>query len=238
MDSMNCTEFEDVLQCAVEERSEERLRELRDHAASCKHCRPVWRDFLVLRQSIPLWKARRPEVDLVDAVMARRPEVRPARSRSTSIGWWVSAAVATAAACVLALAVWPSAPGNAPQPDLQLVDTDEPGPQSEPLTAPVPDEQLPDEQRDQGEVASLVRDATDPYLELAEGVADAVRDTRKFLPTAETLADNETSPEEVPPGPASWINDWSQDLEPIGRDVANAMNFLLDAVPADPAPTI
>jgi hypothetical protein len=228
MDNMNCTEFEHVLQCAVEERSEEQLRELRDHAASCKHCRAVWQEFAVLRQAIPLWKARMPDVDLVDAVMARTHELRPLASRSTSIGWWVSAAVATAAACVLALAVWPSAPDNAPQPDLQLADTDEP----DPLTAP-----LADEQPTQGEVGSLVRDATDPYLELAEGVTDAVRGTRKFLPATEALADNEAQQEDRP-SPASWINDWSQDLEPIGRDVANAMNFLLDAVPADPAPTI
>lgn len=236
MDSMNCTEFEQSLNRAVESRSEADLRNLRDHAAGCALCRGLWHRFTLLQQAIPHWKADVPDVDLADSVILRVAAAEPVAVSSTSKSFrerWATAMVVAAAACMMAFVLWPApVANNQPAPQNGAVAVEQPrnvkpreAPQT-PVMASRP--QLEDR---------AVRKGGDAIMVLAENAASTMVKTPMFLPPAGALSLAE--PEEGEEAPASsWIAEWSQDLQPIGREVGNAMNFLLDAVPLDPAPTM
>ena len=230
MDNMSCTEFEQSLKQAVETRSEHELRDLRDHAAACPICRPLWQRFTLLQQAIPLWKAQVPDVDLSDSVILRVAAGQPAAAsrpaRSSRLRWAVALTTA-AAVCALAVILWP-APENrqvveSPQPP--VVEPQQDDTPLEPVVAMQPAHE------------GAVRKGGDAIMVLAENAAGAVVKTPMFLPPASALSAGDTGQTDEAPA-SSWLAEWSQDLQPIGREVGNAMNFLLDAVPLEPAPTM
>jgi hypothetical protein len=70
-------------------------------------------------------------------------------------------------------------------------------------------------------------------MSLAEGAADAVGKAPILLPRTDLVA-VESDEENSDVRADSWIDHWGEQLEPIGTDVGNAIDFLLDAVPLDP----
>src|SRR5947207_2270314 len=65
---MNCTEFEERLQHALDEGRTLDAADLADHAAHCAACRTVWDEFRTLADAVVLWRAQVPQVDLADEV--------------------------------------------------------------------------------------------------------------------------------------------------------------------------
>jgi hypothetical protein len=256
---MSCTEFESALCAAVEDRHAGHVEQLREHAAGCVHCHALWEQFAILEQAIPAWSTRQPQVQLADAVLARLGDQRtaremqpvgvapaaapqPARSRRRL----AAAAAVAVSACALVIAFWPASPAvDLPGEGSQIADTapaatDEQKPaQAEPaanaieLDKVATNDQPSSDQPSAAEIGKLVREASAAYMVLAEGAADAVVHTPILLPRTDLVASDHDD-ESDDARAESWIDGWGEQLQPIGKDVGNAIDFLLDAVPLDP----
>jgi len=252
MPNLPCTEFERRLEAAIEER---RLPEaaLREHAAGCERCRAAWEQYALLDDAIAAWRAGVPDVDLADAILSRLAfdsqttapaplaaqnlPAAPSRRRAR----WVAVASASAAALFAALLLSPLARVN----DAPEVARDQPVlPSAAPVIPSTPDPAEPsapvvavrpavDENDDDAELTLLVRDAGSAYLGLANGAAEAVAQGAVLLPAVALVSGDGATADEAP---ASWVDQFRRDLTPIGRNIENALEFLLDAVPAEPPP--
>jgi hypothetical protein len=76
MSNINCTEFGNLIEQAVESRTAVDSAVLRAHAADCAGCRAAWLDAMLLDGAVAEWrktgKKILPSVDLADIVLARR----------------------------------------------------------------------------------------------------------------------------------------------------------------------
>jgi len=68
----NCTEFSTHLNASIEGRTLPDTAALEMHAAECAACLQLLVEYRLLDRAITAWKSDVPEVDLVDAVLARR----------------------------------------------------------------------------------------------------------------------------------------------------------------------
>jgi len=248
MPNLPCTEFDRRLEAAIEER---RLPEaaLREHAAGCERCRAAWEQYALLDEAITAWRAGVPDVDLTDSVLSRlafdsqttAPAATVAAVHSRRRARWIAVASASAAALLVALLLSPLARVNdAPevagnQPVLPAT-----GPANsstpeaaEPLAPVVAVRPAVDENDDDTELTLLVRDAGSAYLGLANGAAEAVAQGAMLLPAVALVSGDGVTVDEAP---ASWVDQFRRDLTPIGRNIENALEFLFDAVPAEPPP--
>ncbi len=71
MANTSCTEFERLLEQAALDRHTADAELLRAHADLCSDCRSLLECHALLDRAIAVWRAAVPEVDLVDAVIAR-----------------------------------------------------------------------------------------------------------------------------------------------------------------------
>jgi hypothetical protein len=70
MSIINCTEFNRLVNEAVESHRRIDAPTLREHATHCDRCRPAWLDALLLEQAVEQWKLSIPSVELAHAVVS------------------------------------------------------------------------------------------------------------------------------------------------------------------------
>lgn len=267
---MNCADFEKRLNDDFEPSGLAESVDLDEHARHCADCRPMWDRFLVLSESISLWREELPEIDLAEAVVnatvtragARRSpdedfrivvpavpqthssprsdDVLPlagivARSPELFAGLtWGRGALALAAlgltALVVVTVILPARRNSRDEMNrARLVNNSavdkvgNPAPVAgpEPVVAPEMD---PDPANPQVADVAPNRDA---YYDLARKAAGALgMATVSLIPGA---------PPQMPPSdplPESgdgWIDGLQQQLQPIGRSVGDAFDFLWQA---------
>ncbi len=249
---MNCTEFERTLHEAVESRQTPDSMEFRSHVEHCSACLALWSDFLILDQVVPPWKRRTNDVDLVDRVVAQM-RVQTSADLVGSVGAdgvvpqprigvrqrWAVVAIAAAVLLLLlrpfGLGLQTSTPNS--ERDLSGVRDAAVRTDAGSLLVVVADGVPKFETRAGGqdeirEVDAFIEDAGSVYMGLAREAADTVRDVAFLFPTFEEQRVS-VEPESTLP---NWLDDFGENLQPIGRDVENAIEFLLDAVPGDSHP--
>lgn len=108
---MNCTEFRDNLEEALDGRLDEvRARALWAHAADCADCRAYREAVEGLRRSLRGLAEEEPPFGLTPRVLARAREARRRRHRQ-----WLGGALAAGLAVGVAIGVWlPAEPGREP----------------------------------------------------------------------------------------------------------------------------
>lgn len=258
---MNCTEFEQTLNECIESRRSAGVGPMREHAANCMACGQRWELEVILRRAIPIWKDQTPSVDLVESVLGKlafddRYPIQNAklsrdvagldeadsrvqdsigrghrRASPQQTGWQSIAILVTVASLLFMLAFALARPvtvdKNRPSGGGQIaagnIKTDNPLQQSN---------------QDEPEIDSLLRDAGSAYLVLAKGAAHVLVDARMLLPPTDfndSIFGSDQNPSDQR---ASGSGKWRRELQHIGRDLGNAVDFLLDAVPAKANPTI
>jgi hypothetical protein len=81
-------------------------------------------------------------------------------------------------------------------------------------------------------VEAMVQDAGSAYLNLASEAAQAVAAASVLVPRPGTTAETAPAVEEN----ARWVDDVSREFEPVSKNLSQAFEFLLEAVPAEKAP--
>ena len=242
---MNCTEFEHRLHECVEERLSAG-KEMHDHSAECHRCSVLWNEHLLLAQIVPVWRQETPDVDLVHAVLERfhattQPSVieqapresaakvvsglphhgMPAASRSPR---HATLAVTVAAALLVVLTLEPLGlvPGRSnSQSELSLTAKQKPV-DANPLEITRPPA-----------LDEILRQAGSSYLQLAEGAGAAVTDAVDIVPAADQLfLSLQFQPPQLPAATRS-IGEWGRELQPLGRRISQAFDFLWEAIPHD-----
>jgi len=250
---MNCAEFESRLNDEFDVARAGHAPDLLEHKAQCAACREVWEQFRLLADGIGAWRLAIPDVDLATAVVfalnqttaaapyATKIEVaRPAIARQRP-SRHVSAAgvIAGAAACLIvasllallrsgALLTRPAAQDPTRQGDLV---TSHDNRQTEDRSAQT------SSAHDAGrapQVAELNASQPDAdravYYDLAQRAAGAWGQM-SLLALPSKPAQNEAAsvpPVEGPPAAPSsgWIDEFERELQPVGRSLGNAFDFL------------
>ena len=91
-------------------------------------------------------------------------------------------------------------------------------------------------QHDQPEIDTLLRDAGSSYLALARDAADAFADAKVLVPIVSGRGPAVRTTPATSIGNPPWIIEWSQGLQPIGHELEQAVDFLLDVVDARSTP--
>lgn len=263
MPDLNCTEFEERLMQAVEDRTSlDSLedendpasglwQELRARANQCPHCRKLWNEFALLERVLPVWKSQLPPVDLADRVIARWREEQTAAGTPASAShpngrkkssWRFPFSIVMAIA-VAVLAAVPFLFPPPTDPDLSGTITTS-APVEEPVspdgTSSVPETNVSETNVSETSPANtdwqaLAQDAGSAYWALASDAADSFASVTVFVPPRKPIA--EVPMPEMPQATTGWVEGIGSGLKPIGKDVTKAMRFLLEALPSDP-PTI
>lgn len=242
MSNISCREFEGRLEEAVESRCALEPV-LKAHASVCAACGALYDDYIRLEEAIPAWRAAVPAVDLAEAVLARwafdaresqsvlqplismRPTASPVRKPAA---WrnrivWIAGAAALLILTTIIATPLRERGGNRPVADAPIQDYAIP-------VASTTDEALPSDP----ELSVLVRDAGSAYLDLANQAATAISGGTALLPSATLLAD--ATPQSTSAN-RSWVGEFEKKLEPLSKDLGDALNFLLKAPPPEPAPS-
>jgi len=258
---MNCTEFELKLTAAVESHQSLDSRELEAHLADCADCRVRWEEYALLEQAVSVWRESTPPIDIVDAVVAELafdgngPIETPRAAKPYSVGAEpqheetarrnlptgrvhprrlfrsVMSACVVAAAVLIAVFTLPtsdSTPGNGPLPP--LVENPAPDPDiPETVAGPVLDAD--------DDLDTLLLDAGGAYLVLARDAVDVVADATLSFPS--TQRENVTTQRNQSidaPTASDWVDKFEDELAPVGRNLGQAFDFLIEAVPAEVSP--
>ncbi|MBT4865128.1 MAG: hypothetical protein HON53_08425 [Planctomycetaceae bacterium] len=261
----NCTEFEQRLREAIESRASVDEATFCAHAADCDDCRRQWEEYLLLSVAVAEWNSGQPEIDLADAILAQhafreneeyaiqptsqdvetaniatstRLESRPtvflqtAKTASDQIHssrqrYSALAVIASAALVLCSIATLFDPPTVQEQLAGKMPTT----------SHAVPNRNMTDDEAAGADVEALVRDAGSAYMGLARDAAEVFTDTVAFipeqtLPTADptnALGSNSDDSEQSTP--------WGQELEPIRRDVGQAIDFLFETISTEAEPT-
>jgi hypothetical protein len=242
MSTISCTEFQQLLDDAIESRADVAGSALSEHADSCPECRTILLQHRLVDRAVAAWLAATPQPDLVEAVVARyvfdtappkAPQASTPRSQPLSSVTderfssrrqpWIAVAVA-AVAVVAAAFTLSRAPLNPQQSQrkIPVVAADR-----KPQHSSVPE-------TDEADVESLIHHAGSAYIVLANQTADAVIEaSRAVAPTRIALLEPQadTAGSEKSGG-------WQRDLAPIGREFGKAFDFLFEAVPPETTPSI
>jgi hypothetical protein len=253
---MNCTEFEERLMQAVEDRQslepfEEESgpgsllwQELRARANACEHCRKLWNEFALLDRVLPVWKSQLPPVDLADRVMARWREEQTAANPSSAVAntngqkrtTWRFPFSMILAVAVAVLAAIPFVFPPPSDPDLPKTGTiSHLEPVSADGTLPVPEAHVAAEPSAVTDWQALAQDAGSAYWALASDAADSFASVTDFVPPRKAAIETE-KPQQPEPS-TGWVEGIGSGLKPIGQDVKKSMGFLFEALPSEP-PTI
>jgi hypothetical protein len=237
MSTISCAEFERLLSDAVESRRDVAGALLPDHAASCPGCRQRWEQHGLLERALSDWRERTLHVDLVDAVIARRAFEQPSRTDASAsraelprtlplLGGsnsprrqpWASVTVAALAIVVTAWTLMRTAtvPGRPEGVD-------------GPVAAKTPSTANPADPAED-ELETLVSDAGNAYLVLANQTAGAFVDASRRVAPTDRLAALEWGDEESGSAPT---DSWDNRLQPLGREFREALDFLFEAIPEE-----
>jgi hypothetical protein len=237
MSTINCTEFERLLDDLVESNGNVDAMLLSKHGEACASCREKWQRYALLERGVADWRTAVPRVDLVDSVVARYafeqsapaateptfqeplPLVATATAKSPRRQAWGSVAVAALALGIATLLVLRArAPlSDFADRDARLVVAER--------TAGSPADDDSDE-----EFESLVANAGSAYLVLASDAADAVAGASRIIAPTHRLAVLGTDGTEAG---VQAEGAWGDEFKPIGREFSEALNFLFDAVPVE-----
>ena len=259
---MNCDDLSNRFDEWLDSRQGDVPDELRAHLAGCDRCRCDWEACETLQQAIASWNAETLEIDLVDRVLrsiaaaqshdalpaaaasqagdrgtvapgprlASLSAARPSQAAPTGTR---SAAVVAIVATVLLLVAVPT-PTNRPR-DAAIPSTvaangaagpAEPG--RFPGKADTP-------ALENAAVVTLVRDAGAVCATLASDVVLTLSDAALLVSSPQRPG----IPSGSPPAAGSrnlWSRELPAELQPIGRDVEDALDFLRQVVPSDPTP--
>ena len=78
----------------------------------------------------------------------------------------------------------------------------------------------------------MVQDAESAYIDLASEAAQAIASATVFVPQPGTPSAAAPAPGEK----ARFVDDVGREFEPVSKNLTQAFQFLLEAVPADKAP--
>jgi len=262
---LSCTEFEQQLREAIDSRAAVDEAAFCAHAADCDDCLRQWEEYQLLSVAIAEWNSDQPEIDLVDAVLAQHafrgneehaiqptPQAVEAENIATAPGLesrprvflqtvktasdpihssrqrYSVLAVLASAALVLCLI---ATPFNPPSVETQLTGRS--------LTAshPAPNPKMADDEATGADVEALVRDAGSAYMGLARDAADVFTDTVAFIPEQTLPTANPTNALDSNADDSKQSIPWGQELEPIRRDVGQAIDFLFETISTEVEPT-
>ena len=258
----NCTEFEQLLNESVELRQPVEGSVVRGHIQGCTPCRQRWQQFSLLERSIPQWQSCLPDVDLADAVLAQlafnrsteiddlSPEdaaASPARERAaampnlhsrndrpvrlrvaspvrqnSTVSGRSMVAVLAVVATVLLLISQPFESGTRERIAIVRSTPTEP-------IEPTASESATD-------VEAIVRGAGSAYLVLAYRTADVFSDAVALIPEQTLLKPAGTPNLNSPADKVNLEFPFGGQLQPIGRDVGHAFDFLLEAISTETEP--
>lgn len=228
---MNCTEFQQRLEAAVDERRMSASTEFNEHAAVCLSCREQWDEYLLLEAAIASWRNKRLDVDLTERVLAdfRAERQAPSVSREpvasvtlervsdspSSMKWWPML-IPAVAALALAVAVLLN---RSSRYEEQVARNDAP--------PKVQTEEFAD-------LSEIVDDAKSAWLGLARTTADRTKGLRVFIPS---LSSSSTDDGASPPMDSDMLEDMNNGLTPVPNEFRRAFEFLIDAAQWDEAKT-
>lgn len=262
MSNINCTEFKELLERAVESRQSLDSSVLRGHAALCSECRCAWVDALLIDRAAAKWKKTIVSVDLSDSVLyqlaterdedssrvtltsefatrvatSTEPSIAaPARRSGRSRKWLTRSATVAAFGVLAGAACLAIAVGRFGGP-LQSIKPRaiEVAKQSNASEPKLVLAAPTDKSRAANEapVESLVRDAGSAYLNLAGGAAKAVAAAAVLVPPADAPA----APDPQFKEKDRWVDEVGREFEPVRRHLSQAFGFLIQAVPTEKAP--
>lgn len=238
---MNCTEFQQRLEAAVDDRQFVHSSELSEHVTTCSSCHELWDEYLLLENAIAQWRGKRLGIDLTDrvlvahraervttpvATMTGTPHIATPSSESqvtlvrvhtptSSMKWWPML-IPAIAALALAVMVLVSREGSR---ERQLARPDS--------KLSVPPEELAD-------LSEIVDDAKSAWLGLARSTADRTRGLSVFIPSLRSSNGDEAPSQ---PMEADVLDDMNQGLKPVPDEFRRAFEFLIDAAQWDESQT-
>ena len=237
---MNCAEFDACVNEELDASRKQQATDLAEHAAQCASCRATWEGFRLLADCIGTWRRETPQTDLADAVVfALRqsadptPPISNIESRRSTISKqrrrqrFLTMAITGVAALLIVVALIPvlrrDAPLNTPVARVPTVQGN----------SAISDADRSNE--DRGSTPQVVRrhapqPETDrvPYYDLAQRAAGALGQMTMLVLPGETTPQN-TAEEPPAEEPAGWMDDFGQQLKPVGRSLGNAFDFLWQA---------
>lgn len=238
---MNCTQFQQQLEAAVDNRQLAQSPELSEHTTTCFSCRELWDEYLLLETAIAQWRGTRLDLDLTDRVLAAYRAERatapvaimtsnqtttppPSESQVTLVRvptpasgtrWWPML-IPAIAALALAVMVLISREGSR---ERQVVQPD--------IKPSMPPEELAD-------LSEIVDDAKSAWLGLARSTADRTRGLSVFIPSLRSAPGDEAP---SPPMDVDMLEDMHPGLKPVPDEFRRAFEFLIDAAQWDESQT-
>lgn len=228
---MNCTDFQQQLDAAVDQRELVESEAVREHLANCLRCRTVWDEFLLLEAAIAAWRGKSLSVDLTERVLAdwradRRESPKSSEhvavtvvrvaNQPSAMKWWPML-VPIVAALSLAVTVLINRDRGS---ELVAVKSEQP-----PVTA---------KSEEFADLSDLVEDAKSAWLGLARTTAARTQGLSVFIPSLKSSAGDETVPM---PMDSNMLEDMNGGLKPVPDEFRKAFEFLLDAAQWDESQT-
>jgi hypothetical protein len=256
---MNCIEFEQRLNDQFGPAHFEEALDLAEHAGQCHSCRQALEQFRLVSDALALWRDQVPEVDLTDAVVARcvtQPgmpavleEIRPVIGSGTACAepsrpcasgvqagiiarsfavpekgpravWLTAGTIAALAVAILSFFAIRD-DGRQPIPQPQLAGNDDRNPDL-PVKVNTP---LETEQAKPEVPEPLPAGQGAVYYELAQKAAGALDEVSAFVMSVPPMPPAESGTGET----GGWIDGLQDQLQPIGRGLDDAFEFLWQA---------
>lgn len=228
---MNCTDFQQQLDAAVDQRELVESEAVREHLANCLHCRAAWDEFLLLEAAIAAWRGQSLSVDLTERVMAdwrsdRRESPKSSEdvavtvvrvaNQPSGMKWWPMLVPIVAALSLAVMVLINRDRGS----ELVAVKSEQP-------TVIAKAEEFAD-------LSDLVEDAKSAWLGLARTTAARTQGLSVFIPSLKSSAGDETVPM---PMDGNMLEDMNGGLKPVPDEFRKAFEFLLDAAQWDESQT-
>lgn len=229
---MNCTEFEDLMLEAADERRE-LSGDLRTHLAECDHCRDWWRSQRLLADAIAEWRQSVPQVEFAErvaqAALRESPlsvTDKPIRSRRAR----QHAGVVAVAVVVMLLAVVLTSRLPVSDHD-RAIDADQ---TVSTETATLPNAELADAAAATSDAGPATTGEDASWWSMARDAVEPPRVVALLVPSAASDAD-ESIETLLPSLPETRLDEWRESVAPIGSRIGSAFGFLRTALP-DGAP--
>ena len=256
------------------ERLEQKLNELLDKRQSCRETEKnsslseqekqtdCFEAYAQLEAATEQWKAKLPQVDLTDSVLAKlafdqnNPDAENHLARETTDqsllseqspsrrnhrrGYQVIALFTAVAAVVCLLIFWgPTEPATQ---DISQTPSQTP---AEETTSPIETNSLSDNQTpsvadnsatENADFSDLVQQAGTASLTIASDTAGALSKITSAVMLTQSNFDWRAESENFRPRSNLVPAEWDQPLKPLGKNLSGAFDFLREAVPAESAP--
>lgn len=230
--SMDCQQFEELLQQRLDERLDPVTAELQTHAEHCPTCQDQLRQAKVLLQGVSVWRKKRPvpSVNLTSRVLASLPGATQPQttSRSTEVrvgrvdpspSHWQTVAVAVASMAALWLVFVGTRFNNDGRHDRSVA-------VKAPVIAP------PTPVNSDSDLDAVLVSAEGAYSQLATETIEVAQDFALLWPASQTVSDSKPPPAAAAQIPADHPDPtWADELAPISDSVGNALDFLWRAAP-------